>query len=210
MMLPSVAKNQAGFTLVELVMAMAVFSFMLTIIMVGFLGVVKTHESGVVQRNTQQNARLAMDQLSKAAQRSSQAITIVTSPATVSTSEIDKVCLASFGQNLVFEVKPIYVSASLTVQSLTLGTISAGQCKSAATFTRLTDNSSTVTQFKVTTIPKLGASLGAIETALSVASAYGVSDLDGSKQQTSCSPGPGSQFCSVTTIDSTAALRGAQ
>lgn len=199
-----ITHNQAGFTLVELIIAMAVFSFMLTIIMVGFLGVVRTHESGVVQRNTQQNARLALDQLTKAVQQSA---TATHSVVTTSPSEVDKLCLTSGGQNVVLEVVPHVVSSTLTVDTLTLGTIPAGPCVSATTYSRLTDDSVTVTQFKTSQLPPQNTSLGTVGVTLSVASAYGTADLD-SVTHTSCNPGPGSQFCAVTTMQAMAVLKG--
>jgi prepilin-type N-terminal cleavage/methylation domain-containing protein len=196
-------KTQSGFTLIELTIAMAVFTFMLSIILVGFLGVVKTHESGVVQRSTQQNARLAMDQITKAIQRSATSTSsIIKSPP----AEIDKVCITSAGQNLVLEVKSVHVSSALDVNSLTLGVISAGSCVSAATYTRLTDNNVSVVQFKTNEIPPSGSGLGVLGITLTVASAFGLQDLNTS--QTACSSGSGTQFCSVTTIQSTAVLKG--
>jgi prepilin-type N-terminal cleavage/methylation domain-containing protein len=54
-------REDRGFTLIELVMAMAVFSFMLLIIMEGFSQIIELH-NGVIEANAaQDNARGAMD-----------------------------------------------------------------------------------------------------------------------------------------------------
>jgi prepilin-type N-terminal cleavage/methylation domain-containing protein len=49
---PSPLTNQAGFTMIELLMAMAVFSFMLMIVSFGFIQVVRIHQSGIASRAT--------------------------------------------------------------------------------------------------------------------------------------------------------------
>jgi prepilin-type N-terminal cleavage/methylation domain-containing protein len=53
--------DQRGFTLIELVMAMAVFSFMLLIIMEGFTQIIQLHNGAIEENAAQDNARGAMD-----------------------------------------------------------------------------------------------------------------------------------------------------
>jgi prepilin-type N-terminal cleavage/methylation domain-containing protein len=67
--------DQRGFTLIELVMAMAVFSFMLLIIMEGFTQIIQLH-NGVIEANAaQDNARAAMDTVISDLRGSSQVTT---------------------------------------------------------------------------------------------------------------------------------------
>lgn len=57
--------NQGGFTLIELLMAMAVFSFMLSIIVAGFLNVVRLHNSSVSTNVVMDNAQTIMSTLER-------------------------------------------------------------------------------------------------------------------------------------------------
>lgn len=57
--------NQSGFTLIELVLAMTLFAFVLLIMSSGFLNIMAQSENGIVTRNTQQNARLAMEEIQR-------------------------------------------------------------------------------------------------------------------------------------------------
>jgi len=55
--------TEAGFTLVELLVAMAIFSFMLLIVVSGFINIVHIHNQAVAANIAQDNARTAMDEL---------------------------------------------------------------------------------------------------------------------------------------------------
>jgi prepilin-type N-terminal cleavage/methylation domain-containing protein len=57
---------QAGFTMIELLVAMAVFSFMLLIIAVGFINVVRLHNEAVASNQVQDSANAAMQELVQA------------------------------------------------------------------------------------------------------------------------------------------------
>src|ERR1700733_13320507 len=59
-------KAQAGFTMIELLVAMTIFSFMLMIISVGFINVVKIHNQALASNNSQDNARTAINELVRA------------------------------------------------------------------------------------------------------------------------------------------------
>jgi prepilin-type N-terminal cleavage/methylation domain-containing protein len=66
-----VTTRQAGFTLVELVVAMAVFSMMLLIVVVGFMNIVRLHNAALASNMAQDNARAAMDDMVRAVRDSS-------------------------------------------------------------------------------------------------------------------------------------------
>lgn len=59
-------KNQQGFTLVELLVAMAVFSFVLVIIVVGFMNIVTIHNAALASNQAQDSVRSAMDEMVQA------------------------------------------------------------------------------------------------------------------------------------------------
>ena len=65
-----VKDTEAGFTLIELLMAMAIFSFMLMIVVIGFINVVHIHNQAVAANIAEDNARTAMDELVRAVRTS--------------------------------------------------------------------------------------------------------------------------------------------
>jgi prepilin-type N-terminal cleavage/methylation domain-containing protein len=60
-------RRQGGFTLVELTIALALFSFTLLIMTVGVIQLFKIYQAGIGIRNTQQSARLISEELSRTA-----------------------------------------------------------------------------------------------------------------------------------------------
>jgi prepilin-type N-terminal cleavage/methylation domain-containing protein len=73
-----VDNKQSGFTLVELMVAMAVFSFMLLIIMVGFMNIVRLHNAAIASNVAQDNARIAIDDMVRAIRDSTGVVTAPT------------------------------------------------------------------------------------------------------------------------------------
>ena len=55
------AANESGFTLVELIMAMAVFCFLLLAISLGFIQIIHLYQSGLASRDTQQTTRFGLE-----------------------------------------------------------------------------------------------------------------------------------------------------
>jgi len=55
--------DQSGFTLIELTLAMALFSFALIFIVVGFNSIMGLYETGLAMRDTQQVARRALNEI---------------------------------------------------------------------------------------------------------------------------------------------------
>ena len=62
-MMRQIRKAQARFTLVELLVAMSIFSFMLLIVVSGFINIVHIHNQAVAANISEDNARKAMDEL---------------------------------------------------------------------------------------------------------------------------------------------------
>jgi prepilin-type N-terminal cleavage/methylation domain-containing protein len=188
--------NQDGFTLVELIIALALFSFMMVFVSMGFIHVIRIHESGVASRTTQQNNRLVMDAISKDVRQAGLA-------GSGGPVRLNYLCLRKGSQMLQYAVD--------TNSNLRVGTITAapGTCPApafGASWRTLNDAKVAVTQFAVTTTPATQLGLGSVTVTLTMASRNNLDALDSTR--TRCLPGPGSQFCAVTTISSGAALRG--
>ncbi len=191
-------RNQTGFTMIELLMAMAVFSFMMLIVTTGFIQVVRIHQAGISSRATQQNARIVMDGVSKDIRESG--------AATVGNGGAAKtwLCLSRGSTTLEYAV-----DGSGNLRAGSVSNPPAGTCPSPAitsSWRTLNDSSTQVTQFAASATTPVSPGLGTVLLTLTIVSRNDTSDLDAT--QTHCQPGAGSQFCAVTTLVSTASLRG--
>lgn len=189
-------REEAGFTLVELLVAMAIFSFMLLIVTAGFLQIVRIQQSGVASRTTQQNARLVMDGVVKDIRQAAQV-------GVGGAGQLNYLCLSKGSQALEYAVDG---NGDLRVG--VVANPAAGTCPAPvfAGWRTLNDSSVKLTQFRATTTVPLKPSLGTASVVLTVVSRNNLNALDAT--QTHCTPGSGSQFCAVTTLSSGAALRG--
>jgi prepilin-type N-terminal cleavage/methylation domain-containing protein len=192
--------HERGFTMVELLIAMAVFSFMMMIVTAGFVQVVKIHQSGIASRTTQQNSRLVLDAVSKD-------IRLAATAATANPGQKNWLCLARGSLTQEYAVD--------TNGDLQVGTIPSqapGVCPppnfsdTARGWRRLNDPSVEVTQFAAATTAGVQTGLGTAMVTITMASRNNLDALDTSR--TRCLPGPGAQFCAVTTLSTTAQLRG--
>jgi Tfp pilus assembly protein PilW len=185
--------------MIELLVAMTIFSFVLLIVSAGFVQVVRIHQSGLASRATQQNARLIMDAITKDIRQAATA-------ASGGTAQLGTLCLAKGSQTLQYAV-----DSAGNLRAGTIATPAAGTCP-AASFTSswrtLNDAAVQVTQFALTTTPAVNPGLGTSTVTLTVVSRSNLSALDST--QTRCLPGSGAQFCAVTTLTSAAALRGGE
>ncbi len=62
-------KNQSGFTIVELLLALAIFSFILVAMTVAFSQIIRSYRKGVIAQRTQESSRELIDTLTKEAHR---------------------------------------------------------------------------------------------------------------------------------------------
>lgn len=62
--------KQAGFTLVEISLAMAIFSFMLLVVSMAYINIGRLYSASTAARNVQQNNRFAMEQITRVARTS--------------------------------------------------------------------------------------------------------------------------------------------
>lgn len=193
---------EAGFSLVELLLAMAVFSFMLLIITAGFINVVRIQQSGVASRSTQQSARLVLDSLMKDVRAASVA-------RVRETGQNDALCLDTGGQTLEYAVDS---NGDLRVASI--GSLAASSACPVpvidSSWRRLGDSPVKTTQFNVVGTDPVNSGLGTVMVTLTLVarSNLDVLNTDPVLPGTRCEPGSGAQFCSVTTLSSTASLRG--
>jgi prepilin-type N-terminal cleavage/methylation domain-containing protein len=188
----SARMGQSGFTMVELVVAMAVFSFMLMIITVGFMNVVRVHNAAVASNVAQDNARTAIDELVKAVRDSSGVASLVhNSP----TSGVDRLCLAkASGPQQVY-----YVASGVLYQ--------ADDCASPTNQRALTNNYVTVQYFNAEQ-RNTGANLLKPQIDVSVTVGSNNGTTSGSGSTTSCTNNNAArQFCSVVTLTSGAVPR---
>ena len=197
----------AGFSLIELLVAMAVFSFMLIIISVGFIGIIKINQSTNASRLTQQSASLIIDTIERQLRSSSQ---VVATP----NGALGRLCLFNDSQYSEYMVDAYGDLREGTIPSL--GLICPNQTAATlASWQRINTNNVAsgatdgvkVQRFLPTATALPGSTGGMVTVELSM-TGQGVSASDLNPAKTSCNPQPGSQFCSVTTLITTAVLRG--
>lgn len=59
--------RQAGFTLVEISLAMAIFTFMLLVVALAYINIARLYNAATAARNVQQNNRFIMEQITRVA-----------------------------------------------------------------------------------------------------------------------------------------------
>jgi prepilin-type N-terminal cleavage/methylation domain-containing protein len=190
---------EQGFTLAELVMALAIFSFMFMIVIAGFIQVTKIYEAGISARATQQNARLILDDFSKLARNSGAAV-VVPIDATHS-----RVCLVRGSS--IYEY---YVDGSNNIWQ---GRVSDISCSAPtgpldSSWRKINDSTVQVVSLQASSTPASGLAQGTVSINLTAASTYDVSSVDLANPKKIVCSGSGSQYCSVTTLFTTVALSG--
>ncbi len=192
---------EPGFTLVELLLAMSIFSFMLLIVTAGFINVVKINEEGIASRSTQQNVRLLMDQVTKDIRQSAAATVAGVAPT-------QRLCLAKGSQTVEYAVDATIPTAA-KLRKNTIANPAAGTCPVPAfnaTWTTINDPTVAITQFRLATTPPVSPGLGTVMVTVTAVSVDNLNVLNAAK--TACLPGSGAQFCAVTTVSSGATLSG--
>lgn len=194
--------------MVELILAMALFSFVLLIITTGFLNVVRLHQAGRASRDTQQNTRFGMEDIVRDARTAYRAEIISTDPLK------HKLCLfitPGPGGGTQFYVdgdKLRKKRFDVTVGSNYFNLCQAQPLNPADSVVSSSDVA--VREFLVTKVVTPPAFPGdeppeSIQLRLAIASTSDSTLISG----TNCQPGAsGSQFCAVTILTSSASLRG--
>ena len=65
------SRDQSGFTIIEILLAMAIFSFVMITIITAFTQIIRSYRKGVVSQRTQESTREIVDLISKEARNSS-------------------------------------------------------------------------------------------------------------------------------------------
>ncbi len=179
--------TQRGYTLVELLIAMAVFSAVLLITSVGILAVLKVQQNGLASRNTQQNGRFALEDMVR---------TIRTASAVVADQSVqpNTLCLTLPSMRVKYYVD----SATNVLRKAEIDTTDPAACSQTPTGVAIT--SSDVVVSALTTTP-VGANPISLELVLTISTPQASGGV--------CSGTSGS-FCATTTFTSAANLRGAQ
>jgi prepilin-type N-terminal cleavage/methylation domain-containing protein len=182
--------DSAGFTMIELLVAMTVFSFMLMIIVVGFMNVVRLHNSALASNMAQDNARTAIDELVRAVRDSATVI----APTTVNTAS-GTLCLASAkGVQQVY-----YLNAGVLTR--------ADDCTTKTNPVAITSSSVSVTNFAAT-LRTGGPAIVKPEVELTVTVGSANGTTTGSGANIKCGPTNAErEFCSVVTLTSGAVPR---
>lgn len=193
-----------GFTLIELTLATAVFSMMLLIVAQGMLQTYHIQQNSMVSRDTEQNARLAMDTMTREARNASDV--------TYGGAAQNYLCLATAGGWVEYVVNGNH---QLERRTLIPSTPSVGGAPVAA----CPGTSPPVSVDPITSPSVWVYKLSALKTP-GVAPAYvssvaidlivGPQDLGGTLVDSVndvCNSGvPGSQFCSMTHLSSSVSL----
>jgi len=183
-------KDERGFTLVELLVAMSVFSFMLVIIVVGFVNIVHLHNEAIASNIAQDNARTGMDELVRGVRASSGVVSTTPGPS-------GTVCLSSpqAGQNQIY-----YLNAGVLMR--------ASNCATKTNPTAITSSSVVVSNFAVTvqsTGPKIVKPVVQITVTVGTA---GNGTTVGAGASLACgNTNSDRTFCSVVTLTSAAVPR---
>jgi prepilin-type N-terminal cleavage/methylation domain-containing protein len=148
-------RDQHGFTLVELLVAMAVFSFVLLIIVIGFMNIVSIHNAALASNQAQDSVRSAMDQMVQGVRDSTGVQTLRTGVAPGVTgalgSNFDVMCL----NNASGGPREYFVAGTPRQLWVRNGICDAAPLTSppAATDTPMTSTGESVEAFKVKQIP---------------------------------------------------------
>lgn len=179
----------AGFTLVELIIAMAIFSLLLLLITSGIVQIMRIYQSGVASRRTQAAARLTMETITRDVRSSLNAVAAANS-----------ICLEG-GET----VRYVYDSVNNSLLRQTLNGACAGGTSTAATaiIDGSGDSNTQLRQFDNVIITDGDGNPASVQITLLVTT--GADDLFSG---TACLPGQGSQFCSSTQFTNAVSLRG--
>ena len=88
-------RRQAGFTIVELLIATAVFSMVLILITVGVMSFTRSYYKGVNQSNTQAAARTVLEDIAQAIQFSGDVVTAPVPQSATGTPQSSGICVGS-------------------------------------------------------------------------------------------------------------------
>lgn len=196
---PLPRRSSSGFTLIELILSMAFFSFMMLLISVGVIQVMRIYQSNLATRRTQQAARLAVEDITREVRTASR----------VATATIDELCLE--GNSTIKYLRRDYGNEAAVLHKQRL----QGNCASATVVeeTRLvgdlnpTGSQVQARQFDATILRDSSNNPSSVKFVIGITT--GARDLITTVNgRYVCRPGAGSQFCSATSYSSSISVRG--
>jgi prepilin-type N-terminal cleavage/methylation domain-containing protein len=205
-------RDSSGLTLIEVILAMAVFSLMLLVVVGGFINVVRLQQSGQASRDTQQNGRFAIEEVMRDSRSASSA---VVSPDNGGGNP-DTLCLLTNSGIIRYRVdsnRMVRAQTPVIPPSLPqLAAVCNAMDPVASPDRPLTSGGVRVVDFQVGIVQEPPSPtvnpVPTVDVSLTVASADPTLFNPGTNN---CNPSIiGSQFCSVTTLRSAATLRGIQ
>lgn len=187
-----------GFTLVELIIAMTLLSFMLAIVSIGYLQIGKIYQSGVYSRRTQQTARSVMEDITRE----------VRSATSIDIASNNRLCLKSVAGAVDYWRDN---SDSLTKHTYTGscgGSVPSGANTTVLVSTGANNLGLRATEFKNTALRVANNTLtSGVQVTLQIAT-QATDLLDTSSGKAVCKPGAGSQYCATTELTNSVSLRG--
>lgn len=179
--------RQSGFTLVEISLAMAIFTFMLLVVSLSYINIARLYNASTAARTVQQNNRFAMEQITRNA-RSANKATIVNGG----------LCLESSSKTTYFYLRNVGGGDALKNEL-----VQADACTSPESHNPRTLTSAGSYAAKLEAEPEVGA----VTVSLWMVSKTNLLDtVDVGALR--CKGGVGSEFCSINKLTTTVELRG--
>ena len=185
--------RQVGFTLVELLVAMSIFSLMLLIVVSGFINIVHLRSQALASNQAQDNARTAINEVVRAVRDSAGVV-----PGSIVTGSSGRICLDKLGG----QVQQYFVNAGVLTRSDDCALVAPHVNEQAITnsvvqvvdFTIMQENS--------------GPTIVKPELSISVTVASNNATTSGSGANTVCDPNTGGvPFCATVKLTSGAVPR---
>jgi len=195
--------------MVELILAMAVFSLILLVIVAGFLNIIRYYESGLAIRDTQQNTRFGIDSIVRDART---AYNVAVTPQGAPPFRNDVICLDESGNTIVYYVN---TAANSGLYKATLPPNSAGSsCAVPPSGQPVSSNNVAVVELMASAnngnSPQ-SLSINVLALAPLQALQSSLIDENTSTGDPECKPqAGGDRFCSVTILSSSVSLQGSQ
>ncbi len=205
--------SSAGFTLIELVIAMAIAAVVLFGLAMVVLQLFKIYQAGIQIRATQQSARVALETISRAARNSASIQSVSVNVSGPSSPRIDKICLHQKPNSTVSGVADVYqvvlVGTRYQLYQQHYTDLDPANCPDtdSSKRTALTGDDVTVYEFEAD-VPASTPNLLVIKHLTLAAAGVDTSDATqfnpGSR---GCVDSPYAQFCSVTSVNTSVSLR---
>jgi len=183
--------KQSGFTLVEISLAMAIFTFMLLVVSLAYINIARLYSASTAARNVQQNNRFAMEQMSRVARTSNSARMV--------TGAVKGLCFESATATTFFYLRSVGGSDALKNELVQAKACVNPEVNSPQI---LTSEGSYAARLEADT-----SSAGTVTARLWMMSRTDLLNTIDPNNLT-CKSGAGSEFCAINKLTTTVELRG--